>query len=194
MRQDGIDIGRLQRRVDLSAFVALVIFALVVAVYIYKHWWIQGGSLADSPDIWGQFGDYIGGLLNPLLAFLAFYWLTQSVLLQKEQLLEAREALEKGREEQKNQAKITSRSFELDALNSLILFYNNDIARLEAEVADVQGQIDKAGEEKLGVVRLPRGEKVPVAEAPEKVEVIRMELKEITRRRRDAVLRIEMIF
>jgi len=42
--------------------IALIIPPLFYAVNFF------GGRLSENPQIWGTFGDYIGGLFNPLLA------------------------------------------------------------------------------------------------------------------------------
>lgn len=41
-----------------------------VGFYIYRF---HSFSLSSEPESWGQFGDYIGGLLNPLAALLNVY-------------------------------------------------------------------------------------------------------------------------
>jgi hypothetical protein len=45
--------------------------------------------------------------LNPLVAFFAFYWLTESVRIQKKELSDTRSALQKTSEAQEEQAKLT---------------------------------------------------------------------------------------
>jgi uncharacterized membrane protein len=58
------------RRVIILVFALLVVLiALVIGVYIaYFH----DHTLATTPAEWGPFGDYVGGLLNPVLSFFAF--------------------------------------------------------------------------------------------------------------------------
>ena len=64
---------------------ALLSVAVVGLAALY--FWYFGVYLKQEPAIdaskWGEFGDFFGGILNPLVAFAAFYWLTQSVKLQK---------------------------------------------------------------------------------------------------------------
>jgi len=62
-----------------------------LALYCWKFGWFQ---LADTREAWGQFGDYFGGILNPIISAAAFYWLASSILLQKQELVETRAALE----------------------------------------------------------------------------------------------------
>ncbi|MGN2430285.1 hypothetical protein [Pseudomonas syringae] len=52
-----------------AALVVLVLFVgLVVAAYANRFGWFYSAER----DSWGQFGDYVGGVVNPLLSFCAF--------------------------------------------------------------------------------------------------------------------------
>lgn len=63
------------------AVVFLILFAiLLVGFYIYSF----GYSISDEQEVWGAFGDYIGGLLNPLIAFLVFYYVIKNYESQQE--------------------------------------------------------------------------------------------------------------
>lgn len=48
----------------------------------------------ERPDAWGQFGDYMGGLLNPLISLFTLIVAVSVWNLQKTELLETRKALE----------------------------------------------------------------------------------------------------
>ncbi len=52
----------------LTLIVALALIALVTYVY-WKNFHALGLSI--STEIWGQFGDYLGGVLNPALSFIS---------------------------------------------------------------------------------------------------------------------------
>jgi|RifCSPhighO2_12_1023870.scaffolds.fasta_scaffold57071_1 hypothetical protein len=58
--------------------VALVLLAL----YFYKF----HGGLSGDPAVWGQLGDYIGGLLNPFFSFIALLALLYTIRLQSEEM------------------------------------------------------------------------------------------------------------
>jgi hypothetical protein len=65
-----------------------VILLLIPAfAYIAKF----GAVWSSSHEVWGQFGDFFGGLLNPLYAMLAFFAVLYNVRLQAEQLAIAKE-------------------------------------------------------------------------------------------------------
>ena len=59
--------------------IASVIVGLVLALYIFNF---DTQRFADSNEIWGQFGDYVGGTLNPALSFLALIALLYTIKLQ----------------------------------------------------------------------------------------------------------------
>lgn len=80
------------RLVTTMPWIAFAAFLFLSVLY-----WIRFSANGKSPDpaTWGQFGDYIGGLLNPLVATLALLALVISIQIQKRELSETRAALEK---------------------------------------------------------------------------------------------------
>lgn len=75
-------------------WIALITFVLcfvVVATYVFTF----KGGFSPCQDIWGRFGDYVGGTLNPLLAFVAFIALLYTINLQQKELKEQRENAKK---------------------------------------------------------------------------------------------------
>ena len=61
---------------------------------LYFSRFSENGSSTD-PASWGQFGDYVGGLLNPLVATLALVAIVISIRIQKNELKETRSALQR---------------------------------------------------------------------------------------------------
>ncbi|WP_053842932.1 hypothetical protein [Paracidovorax avenae] len=120
-----------------------IVGAASLAVVAYAAWFglRHGLILSDGPGTWGEFGDFLGGLLNPLVAFAAFYWLTRSVQLQKSELEESRRALEESSEAQKQQAEQGRVSVRLDALMSAHTLATNDLLQLEDRYRSYQLQL-----------------------------------------------------
>lgn len=97
-------------------FIAL--YVLVIAgVFVIWFPIIQGKPLSETVGEWGQFGDYIGGLLNPIVALFAFYWLTRSVKIQKEELSETKKALQDSKAAQERQAETALAAARIQSLN-----------------------------------------------------------------------------
>lgn len=63
---------------------------------------LSAASAAELQAAWGQYGDYVGGELNPFLAFLSFAALVGTLLLQSYQLHLARVELHETRDERKD--------------------------------------------------------------------------------------------
>lgn len=75
-----------------TPFILTAVAAIILFIYIYN----QGGNPPNSSiltDQLGTMGDFFGGMLNPILAFLAFIWLRKSVHIQQEELKGAKDAL-----------------------------------------------------------------------------------------------------
>lgn len=96
----------------------IAVYSLIVAG-IFVIWFpiTQGKPLSDTVGEWGQFGDYIGGLLNPVVALFAFYWLTRSVKIQKEELSETKMALQDSKAAQEKQAETALAAARIQSLN-----------------------------------------------------------------------------
>ncbi|EIU2834820.1 TPA: hypothetical protein L4810_006776 [Pseudomonas aeruginosa] len=72
---------------------AAAFLALVWAIY-YANF---GGAPSKNPGNWGVFGDYTGGVLNPLLNFITIYLLIKSLNFQEKQIEIARSEAEEAR-------------------------------------------------------------------------------------------------
>lgn len=72
-------------------WVAIVIAGLLVATYA---WIFRSLPFGENPAGFGGFGDYIGGLLNPLISLFTLVVAVSVWKLQKTELLETRKAIE----------------------------------------------------------------------------------------------------
>jgi hypothetical protein len=79
------DLRRLEthvRRLNQLAYAGATVAFIVLSVYLLWFW----RAPSDDPQHWGQFGDYVGGLLNPTFAFLALLALLATLSLQMREL------------------------------------------------------------------------------------------------------------
>lgn len=70
------------RRLNKLASLGVAAAVIVLATYAIKFF----GPLSDKPERWGQFGDYVGGLLNPTFSLLALLALLATLGLQIREL------------------------------------------------------------------------------------------------------------
>ena len=83
-------------------------------------------GLSEKNKVWGTFGDYFGGILNPVIAAFAFYLIAKTYELQKTELEATRSLLKESTDAQKNQIKLA-------ALTALLNFNLMKIRELESE-------------------------------------------------------------
>jgi len=109
----------LGKSIDRANMVVIAWMAGWAIVYFIWFFLVKRSPLSDSSANWGTFGDFFGGVLNPVVAYSAFYWLTKSVRLQKEELSATRAALSESATAQNTQATLANVTVRLSALNSL---------------------------------------------------------------------------
>lgn len=94
----------------------------VVSFYLYRF----DGGFSDSQADWGVFGDFIGGVLNPVFGFLALIALLMTISLQATELRLTRKELKNSSEALHSQNEtLTLQSFESSFFQMLRL--HNDI-------------------------------------------------------------------
>lgn len=56
----------------MSKYIVIAILAIFVVFisYAINFYLILGYAVSSDTAVWGQLGDYIGGLLNPTLSFI----------------------------------------------------------------------------------------------------------------------------
>ncbi|WP_152221617.1 hypothetical protein [Pseudomonas sp. SCB32] len=94
--------------------ITAAIFALLaVSAYVWQfHHRLEFG-ISPDPAVWGQLGDYIGGLLNPALSFISLVLLIKSLSLQNEANRDLRDEIRNNRKTE------SLRSFEAHLFNML---------------------------------------------------------------------------
>lgn len=88
-----IDIAR-DAVPTLVVAAVLFIAGTVIGFYVAHFGLMPGSSLSDNPGDWAAFGDYLGGVLNPVVALAALGLLALSVRIQRRELHETKRALQ----------------------------------------------------------------------------------------------------
>lgn len=85
----------------IKRFLTIICFVILVCSVVPFSYYLNFGHLnvSDKPENWGAFGDFIGGILNPLLSFAAFSSILLTIYLQREQLNQNQQQLVMTREE-----------------------------------------------------------------------------------------------
>lgn len=106
---------------------ALVLFAFTLAVaLVYPYFYSFPFSLSKGDhwqEVWGQFGDYVGGILNPLFSLTTIFALLYTIILQSKELHESTKQLTFSAEAfQKQNAVLEKQQFETTFFQMLTLF------------------------------------------------------------------------
>lgn len=141
------DLQILDDRIRLSK--GLIIgFGLALPISYFSWFIYHSIPISVNSGDWGTLGDFIGGILNPIIAFSAFYWLTRSVRIQKEELGETRATLDDTLAAQSAQIKISaytalisSATSEVDVLNTRLTYLCEQL-----KITEVTGVLDLEGE------------------------------------------------
>lgn len=117
----------LARQVTASKWIVVLAMIVAISLYCFEFGWF---SLTDSREAWGQFGDFFGGVLNPVISAAAFYWLATSILLQKAELSETRDALRLTQDAQQQQADTALIAAKIQRDNIWLTLVGNKISLL----------------------------------------------------------------
>jgi large-conductance mechanosensitive channel len=75
-----------------TTVVIIVICVIVLVVFGFYFAYFHNG-LSEKNEVWGTFGDYFGGILNPVIAAFALYLIVETYKLQKQESKLSRDAL-----------------------------------------------------------------------------------------------------
>jgi hypothetical protein len=128
-------------------FILLVFVLGVVGSYLYVF---RSNPLSQDPNDWGVFGDYIGGLLNPVVATFALILLWISVGIQRKELKATREALDENVIEQRNILKTNNVGIRVQAIASKLNSLHLKMDVLSRKIEFAQQRL--SGGERVGLV------------------------------------------
>ena len=113
----------------------LVTFSIVVAISLLMlFFWKFHGGLSDGLDKWGQFGDYLGGILNPLFSLTALFALLYTIKLQSKELHESTEQLKASAEAFKLQNNVLIQQQFENKFFQMLGVFTNIVETLETEL------------------------------------------------------------
>ncbi|MDR7332003.1 hypothetical protein [Roseateles asaccharophilus] len=118
-----------------SIWVAGGAVTLLVVAYVIRFGWVLNLPLASDPGDWGAFGDYVGGIVNPLIALMALIWLVESVRIQRRELAATRDELRKAATAQATQVLLAAKTAKISAVSTMLQSVQSEIEQLEAYAA-----------------------------------------------------------
>jgi hypothetical protein len=170
-------LSHLELMQNVGSFVAFGFMALILTWGFYVFaFHLDGFVFVRDPAAWGQFGDFMGGTLNPILSFITLFLLALTLGVQSRQLDKTTQQLEMSREELtatrkelersaaaqersekalRDQAESTARSARLAVMNGLYDHYVTEVGALKDSIAQTRDATKKtARSDRLALVRL----------------------------------------
>lgn len=123
-----------QTKAFITQTVGMVGAALGGIVFTFISWFYFTTNQTISTQIgdWGAFGDYFGGIMNPLVACAALFLLAKSLKIQHQELSETRKALSEASQSQAEQAKIAAQQADISMYS---MIFQKVTTALEGEMA-----------------------------------------------------------
>lgn len=120
----------LKKLLTFLGIISLLFIAFVVGFYLQNFGYL---GISTKQEVWAQFGDFVGGTLNPILAFFAFIALLYTIKLQSDSLETSKNELQATREELSKSAKAQeeqSKSLKLQNQSTNLQVFENTFFQL----------------------------------------------------------------
>lgn len=127
--------------------IATLVGIAVAVVGFYMFNFHKGLSVEN--EIWGTFGDYVGGILNPVIAGFAFYLIAETYKLQKKELEATRKLLQVSADAQKDQIKLAALTARLNLNLTKISLLKTENFELLKESSTKSTDIESRGVNEL---------------------------------------------
>jgi uncharacterized membrane protein len=121
-----------------TAFWILLVAAIVLGM-VFSAYFINfsGHGFSSTKEDWGQFGDFVGGTANPVLAFLTLIALIITIAVQSRQLRISSKELELSRKELELTRDELRRSAEAQVLAEVSLRSQAEAAQKSSKMATI---------------------------------------------------------
>lgn len=116
---------------------------LVMLIPVIFYITTYGYELSESQAVWAQFGDFFGGILNPIYAFLAFLALLYTISLQAAEMRLATAEFRRSADSMQKQLDRGVDAAKKDDLYKIIKDVDSDMAALYEQVVSPDGFLPK---------------------------------------------------
>ncbi len=125
----------------------LVSSAILFVVFVFGTYFLMfHDGISRKQEVWGQFGDFVGGTLNPLLSFFSFIALVYTVFLQVRQLEIARDELKNSKAELEATRQELKKSADAQRLTAIALDQQSKYAVISAKLSALRSALEVTGE------------------------------------------------
>lgn len=121
-------LEKIVKKVSFGIGGAALIFLLITLIV---YWCYFHGGLSDNHGEWAEFGDYLGGTLNPVFSLLSLMAILLTLLFQAKELYSSTLALKEQAEYSRLQA------FE-STFFSMVMMHNENLKSLDLDETEVE--------------------------------------------------------
>lgn len=121
-------------------YIPVIALVMISTILVYL-WKFHGAPISDQPSDWGVLGDYFGGILNPIISFMALIYLIKAYSSQKQELEETKVALKETAEynsiiskTQKEQRTLMEVTYKLQQASIIIDLHYKEISYIQDEI------------------------------------------------------------
>lgn len=98
--------------------------AIIIGSYVLNF---RNSSISNNPSDWGVLGDYLGGVLNPLISLITLFFLIKTYLSQKEELYQSEISANEQRKISQETAYIQLLNTKISASYEVIALYRGEM-------------------------------------------------------------------
>ncbi|MCF5712091.1 hypothetical protein I9H06_01950 [Pseudomonas tremae] len=180
LKNKKIELHKLTKSVRLWQVIVAAYVGFVFLIYFIWFGVLTPGTISHETSEWGEFGDYIGGALNPVLALAAFFWLTKAVRYQKEELIEAAAALQDTSKSGRAQVEAMVNTVKLNAHTALLNSVISEIEQLRSDARFIAGQltIDHQGKSTIMIIT-PAGVEMTSEDGRQHLKTMQAQLQQL---------------
>jgi hypothetical protein len=113
----------------------------ILAVFSF-YFYTFHAPLNNDPSTWGDFGDFIGGTLSPILTFVSIIALVHTIELQRQQLQIARKELKNSKIELRLTRQELEKSAKAQALTARVLQRQAEYALITTRLSVLRTELD----------------------------------------------------
>lgn len=124
------ELRALDRSIEKARIGVYVCLGASIVAYVVWFCLWKSKVVGEAPTSGGSMGDFFGGVLNPIISFAAFYWLTKAVRLQKQELAETKSELAKSSTAQVQAVRISALTALVEAHTTEISYRRDHLAFL----------------------------------------------------------------
>lgn len=127
-KNDGDD-GNTNKTKRWLLWIAVLAVIAIIAVWGFYFWNFRY-SLSDNQNVWGTFGDFVGGALNPILAFLGLIALLWTIMQNQIELKATHKELRIANEHYDRQYELQKNEEKKDDIINVVFYLHGQINSL----------------------------------------------------------------